>query len=217
MYVGPHSKHRKKIHKSILNLGWNGMCSTETVHLDKVFQRSACQSRSAAALRRTRGLLCDWGEVARAVNTLSVVVVFIALTKPLAFPDLPCQSCVYRLSKLEFFCTFSLSFGLNSVFFFLDLVGCQAGVAVWKKTCPKPKTIMQKSELMWGCLCIFFYRNGLKIESLAKISTKNVGLFHVLMSSTRISMIPWPWLACVLWWRKNLDPSLTRRTHKVRK
>lgn len=102
MYVGPHSKHRKKIHKSILNLGWNGMCSTETIHLDKVFQRSACQSRSAAALRRTRGLLCDWGEVARTVNTLSFVVVFIALTKPLAFPDLPCQSCVYRLSKLEF-------------------------------------------------------------------------------------------------------------------
>lgn len=154
MYVGPHSKHRKKIHKSILNLGWNGMCSTETVHLDKVFQRSACQSRSAAALRRTRGLLCDWGEVARAMNTLSFVVVFIALTKPLAFPDLPWPKLCLPSFQVGVFCTFSLSFGSNS-YFFLDLIGCQAGVAVWKKRCPKHKTIMEKSELMWVCLCIF--------------------------------------------------------------
>lgn len=89
MYVGPHSKHRTKIHKSILNLDWNGMCPTETVHLDKVFQRSACQSHFAPAFRHTRGMLCDSGEMARVTNTDSFVVVFIGLTKPLAFPDLP--------------------------------------------------------------------------------------------------------------------------------
>lgn len=72
------------------------MCPTETVHLDKVFQRSACQSHFAPAFRRTRGVLSDSGEVARAMNIDSLVVVFIGLTKPLAFPDLPCQGCVYR-------------------------------------------------------------------------------------------------------------------------
>lgn len=126
MYVGPHSKNRKKIHKSILNLGWNGMCPTETVHLDKVFQRSACQSHFSPEFGHTRGMLCSAsGEVANAANTHSFVVVFMGLTKPLAFPDLPCQSCVYH--SFGVFLYISLLFAFTIFFLHLGGVGGGSG------------------------------------------------------------------------------------------
>lgn len=135
------------------------MCPTETVHLDKVFQRSACQSHFAPAFGRTQG---DSREVARAVNTDSFVVVFIGLTKPLAFPDLSCQGYV------------SHSFQ----FFFGHLVLQIHLFFSWFKLMPDCSGFRKKKSQLMSCsLSFFLYRNlGFKIEWLVNISTKNVGL-----------------------------------------
>lgn len=107
----------EKVYKSILNLRWNGMCPTETVHLDDVFQRSACQSLFALAFRRTQGKPCNPGEVARAASTDSFAVVFIGLTKPLAFPgSLVPSLCLGFFPNLSF-SDVSSSFGFTNSFF----------------------------------------------------------------------------------------------------
>lgn len=54
--LGP-TLNTEKIHKSIPNLGRNGMCPVETVHLDKVFQCNACQSHWAHTPGRTHSRL----------------------------------------------------------------------------------------------------------------------------------------------------------------
>lgn len=207
----------EKIHKSILNLGWNGMCPTETVHLDKVFQRSACQSLCTSVWMHARhALRFGRGGQGREHTQLRGGVYRFNKALGISWAPLP-RLCLPFFPNLRGFLYISLSFGFYKFFFFLDLGCCQAGVVVWKKRCPKLKTIVGKSELMWCCLCLFFYRNGLRIESLVKNSMKNVGLFSVFKSNNRISMTLWPCPACFLWWWKNRDSSYKKSTQSFYK
>lgn len=142
MYVRPHSKHRENPQINPWSgLEWNVSrwdCSPA------VSQCYACQSHWAHTVRHTHGMLCNLREEERVVRTDNFVVMFMGLTKPMAFPDNPCQVCVWCS-----FQTLSLSNTVFVFFIFYKFIYFKCGFV---RT--GAKKFKQSQESIWSLLRI---------------------------------------------------------------
>lgn len=156
MYVGPHSKHRKSLQiNSQSTLEWNVShwdCSPGQSFPAFRLPITLCtrvRTHARQALRSGRG-----GQG----RQHSFAVVFIGLTKPLAFPGPPVPSLCLGFFPILSFPDVSSSFGFTNYYFFLF---AWAFLPEWGDG-PIVKTIVEESELCMSLstVCLFIWRNG---------------------------------------------------------